>query len=61
MTLTYKVKPNAKLKNVMTNEVVTVDILDEEDIEGRKFWIVRSKQRVLKLSKDAYSLVKGTK
>lgn len=61
MTLTYKVKPNVKLKNVMTNEVVTVDILNEEDIEGRKFWIIRSKQRVLKLSKDAYSLVKGSK
>ena len=61
MTPTYKAKPNVKLKNVMTNEVVTVDILDEEDIEGKKFWIVRSKQRLLKLSKDAYSLVKGSK
>lgn len=61
MTSTYKAKPNAKLKNAMTNEVIVVDILDEEDIEGKKFWIVRSKQRMLKLSKDAYALVRGDK
>lgn len=54
----YKPKLNIKLKNKLTNETLVVNIINEEDIEGRQFWVVQSKNRTLKLSKDAYTTSK---
>ncbi len=54
----YKPKINAKLKNALSNEIITVDILNEEEIDGKKFWVVKQGPRILKLSKDAFALVK---
>lgn len=57
-TSTYKPKLKVKLKNTLTNEEIVVDIHNEEEIDGKKFWIVQRNNRVLKLSKDAFTLVK---
>lgn len=55
----YKPKLNVKLKNQLTNEVVTVDVVQEESIEDKHFWVVKSNNRTLKLAKDAYTIVKS--
>lgn len=54
----YKIKPKVKLKNKLSGETVTVDVVDEESIEGKQFWVVRANNRTLKLSKDAYTQTK---
>lgn len=59
MNNTQKPKLNVLLKNALTNEVVKVDILRDDEIEGKKFWIVRMNQRVLLMAKDAYSVVRS--
>lgn len=59
MNNTQKPKLNVLLKNALTNEVVKVDILRDDEIEGKKFWIVKMNQRVLLLAKDAYSVVRS--
>lgn len=58
MPVSYKIKPNSKLKNSLSNEIIIVDIINEEEIDGKKFWVVHRNGRTLKLSKDAFSLVK---
>ncbi|NBW58391.1 hypothetical protein EBR43_11585 [bacterium] len=55
----YKVKPNIFFKNNITKEVVNGDIINEEEIEGRRFYIVRMGSRVLKFAKEGYSIVKA--
>jgi hypothetical protein len=50
----YKPKTNVKLKNKLTNDIMLVDIINEDSIEGKAFWIVKTNQRTLKLAKDAY-------
>ena len=48
---------NARLKNRLNNEVIVGDIINEEEIEGSSFFVVRtSKGNVVKLTKDAYSI-----
>lgn len=56
----YKVKPNIIFKNNITKEVLSGDIINEEDIEGRRFYIVKIGPRVLKFSKEGYSIVKAS-
>lgn len=54
------VKQNITLQNRFNNELITGDVLSEDEIEGKKFFVVRTGQpsRVLKLAKDAYTLKK---
>lgn len=54
----YKIKPNTNFKNNITKEVHTGDIINEEEIEGKRFYIVKIGPRVLKFSKEGYSIVK---
>ena len=56
--LVFKVKPNVRLKNKFTNEVTRGDIVDEEYIDGKQFYVVKVGPRLLKLSKDGYTLLK---
>jgi hypothetical protein len=56
--LVFKVKPNVRLKNNFTNEVTRGDIVDEEYIDGKQFYVVKVGPRLLKLSKDGYTLLK---
>jgi hypothetical protein len=56
----YKKIPDVRIKNRFNNEVFTGDIINEEDIEGTKYFIFRTtKGNVIKLSKDAHSLQKA--
>lgn len=56
----YKVKPNISFKNNVTKEVTVGDIVNEEDIEGKHFYVVKIGPRFLKLSKEGYSIVKSS-
>jgi hypothetical protein len=52
----YKPKLSVKFKNKLNNETIVGDIINEESIEGKSFWVVKVNMRTLKLSKDAYAL-----
>lgn len=56
--LIYKTKLNVRLKNNITNEVTRGDIVDEEYIDGKQFYVVKVGPRLLKLSKEGYTLLK---
>lgn len=56
--LVYKTKPNIRLKNNFTNEVTRGDIVDEEYIDGKQFYVVRVGPRLIKLSKDGHTLLR---
>ncbi len=51
-------KINVVLVNRFNNEVVIGDIINEDEIEGKKFFVVKAAQtaRILKLAKDAYTI-----
>lgn len=55
-------KINVVLVNRFNNEVVECDIINEDEIEGKKFFVVKSARtaRVLKLAKDAYTIKKSS-
>jgi len=55
----YKVKPNISFKNNITKEVTVCDIVNEEEIEGKRFYIVKIGPRILKFAKEGYSIVKS--
>ena len=57
----YTPKTNVRLKNNVTNEVTNGDIVNEEEIEGKQFYVVRVGPRYLKLSKEGFSLMKTSK
>lgn len=54
----YKAKPNVRLKNNITNEVTRGDIVNEEFIDGKPFYVVKVNSRFLKFSKDGHTLMK---
>jgi hypothetical protein len=43
------------LVNRFNNETVKGDLINEEEIEGKPFYVMRVGQRVMKLAKDAYA------
>lgn len=51
----YATKPNFTLHNRLTNEVMVGDLINEDEIDGKKFYVMRVGPRVLKLAKDAYA------
>lgn len=54
----YREKKDALLRNLVTNERTKCDIINEESIDGKMFFVVRIGPRVFKLAKEGYSLVK---
>lgn len=54
----YKTKPNITLKNRLNNQLIVGDIINEEEIDGKQFWVIKSNNRTLKLAKDAYTMSK---
>lgn len=56
MKQTYTIKEKITLVNRLNNEHVICDIINEEEIEGKRFYIVKSKNRILKLSKEAFAI-----
>lgn len=61
MKTKFIVKPNVTFLNRYNNEVVIGDIINEDDIEGKKFYVVKTTHsaRVLKLAKDAFTIKKN--
>lgn len=51
----FIVKHNFTLFNRLNNEHLTGDLINEDEIEGHKFYVLRVGERVLKLSKEAYT------
>lgn len=58
--LQYKIKENATLVNKLTNESIRGNIIKEDEIEGKSFWVVLVPPRTapLRYYKDAWSLKK---
>jgi hypothetical protein len=56
---TFKPKLNVLLKNKITGEQLTVNVLDENEIDGKLFWVAQHNNRVVRLSKDAYTIQKS--
>ena len=56
----YKIKPNVRFKNNITNEVTRGDIVDEEFIDGKQFFVVKVGPRFLKFAKEGYTLLKSS-
>lgn len=54
----YATKKDVVLVNRVTNEVITGDIINEDEIEGRFFFVIKSGGRVIKVAKDAYNIKK---
>lgn len=55
----YPEKKDVLLKNSFSNERVKCDIINEESIDGKMFFVVRMGARILKLAKESHSLVKA--
>jgi hypothetical protein len=51
----FQIKPNFTLYNRLNNEQVTGSLINEDEIEGKKFYVMQVGARTLKLAKDAYS------
>lgn len=58
----FIVKHNVTLQNRLNNETITGDLVNEDEIDGKKFFVLRSGHpaRLMKLAKDAYQLKKTT-
>lgn len=54
----FKVISNVSLKNKFNNDIVKCDIINEDVIEGKLYFVVRQNNRVVKYAKDSYSLVR---
>lgn len=57
----YEKKFNVTLKNVISGDTMTGDIVSELDIDGKTYWVFVSHKRPSELmyAKDAWSIVKG--
>jgi hypothetical protein len=51
---TYSVRKNATLKNRLNNELFFGDVINEESIDGKTFFVVRKEGKVFKLNKDSF-------
>lgn len=55
----YNVRRGMKFKNRLNSEIISGDLINEEDIDGKSYFIVRNdKGNIVKLTKEAYSLLK---
>lgn len=55
----YNRRSNVKFKNKLNSEIVTGDLVNEEEIEGRMYYVVKTeKGNYIKLTKEAYTLQK---
>lgn len=55
----YSIKHDVKLKNRYNGDIVLGDIINEEEIEGKAFYVLRNqKGSVVKLTREAYYVQK---
>lgn len=55
----YKVQPNVTLKNRFNSDTVQCDIINEDSIDGKLYYVVRQNGRVVKYSKESFSVMRG--
>lgn len=53
----YAVKRNVTLKNKLTGELIQGDVVNEEDIDGRFFYVLRNHRGTYKYVKEAFTLL----
>jgi len=55
----YNIKPNIKLKNKFNSEIIIGDVINEEEIEGKIYFVMKNqKGNIIKLTKEAYTIIK---
>ena len=55
----YSVKRDVKLKNRFNGDIIAGDIINEEEIEGKLFYVLRNQRgSVVKLTREAYYVQK---
>ena len=61
MNNTYQIKHNVTLSNKVSGVTVRGDIIKEDQIDGKSFYVMRVPPRTapLRYYKDAWSIVKG--
>ena len=61
---TFNAKQNVTLFNKITNDTYVGDIVNEDEIEGRQYWVfypTNRKTTRLLLAKDSYTITKAKK
>jgi hypothetical protein len=58
---TYETKTNVHFKNRMNEGTYVGDIINEEEIEGKGYYVVRINGRVQKLAKEAFIITRKDK
>jgi len=51
---TYNIRRNVTLKNRFNNELFQGDIINEESIDGKTFYVVRKDSKIFKFNKDSF-------
>ncbi len=51
----FVVKPNVTLYNRVNSDHITGDLVNEDEIEGKQFYVLRVGPRLMKFAKDAYT------
>lgn len=55
----YNVRKDVKLKNRYNGDIISGDIINEEDIDGKSFFVLRNQRgSVIKLTREAYYVQK---
>ena len=60
----FNVKYNVTLYNKITNDTYIGDIINEDEIDGRQYWVFSSYARPgskLRMAKDSYTITKAKK
>lgn len=59
----FNTKQNVTLFNKITNDTYVGDIVNEDEIEGRQYWVFYPSNRKtrLLLAKDSYTITKAKK
>lgn len=53
---TYNIKKNVTLKNRLNNELFFGDIINEESIDGKNFYVLKTNGKYFKFNKDSFSI-----
>lgn|GEM_PF-2774427 len=55
----YNIRTNVKFKNKLNSDIVIGDLINEEEIDGKNYFVIRNaKGSVVKLTKEAYAILK---
>jgi hypothetical protein len=57
----YQVKPNVLFKNKINEVSYVGDIINEEEIEGKGYYVVKINGRVQKLAKEGFVITRNIK